>query len=120
MRRNETSNLSRELFERAQQLLNTSPVSASEHADEALALAQRQGDAALVGEAALLAAQAHVQCGQFKKAEACLAQSISAFEAAGLRKRVGAACVLQSKVFYAQDRISDAHGGGMRDRKSVV
>lgn len=114
MRRNETSNLSRELFERAQQLLNTSPVSASEHADEALALAQRQGDAALVGEAALLAAQAHVQCGQFKKAEACLAQSISAFEAAGLRKRVGAACVLQSKVFYAQDRISDAHAAAMK------
>lgn len=114
MRRIEATNPSRLLLDKAQQLLHASPVSAGEHADEALALAQRQGDGALIGETALVAAEAHVQCGQFKKAEACLAQSILAFETVGLRKQVGAAYVLQSKVFYAQDRISDAHAAAMK------
>jgi AraC-like DNA-binding protein len=114
MRRNEATNPSRVLLEKAQQLLHTSPVSAGEHADEALALAARQGDAALIGAAALLAAQAHVQSGQYKKAEACVAQSIAAYESAGLRKSVGAAFVLQSRVLYAQDRISDAHSAAMK------
>jgi AraC-like DNA-binding protein len=113
MRRNDPTVPQRLLIDKAQQQLYESPVSAAEHADEALALALRRGDQAMTGDAALLAAQAHWQCGQYKKAETCLAQSISAFEASGLRKRIGAAYVLQSKVFFSQDRIGDAQAAAM-------
>ena len=114
MRHNEATDPSRRLLEKAQQLLENSPVSAAEHAEEALAFAQRRADLVLIGEAAMLAAQAHVLCGQYKQAEACVAQSITAFDAGGLRKQIGAAYVMQSQVLYVQDRISDAYASSMK------
>jgi AraC-like DNA-binding protein len=102
------------LLDKARLMLATSPVAAAAQADEALALAVRQGDTRLAGEAALLAGQAHLHCGQYASAEQRLAQAFPAFEATGQRKRIGTAYVAQSRLFFAQDRISEAHAAAMR------
>jgi AraC-like DNA-binding protein len=102
------------LLKKSRELLGLSPVAAGEHADEALAIAVRRGDNALIGEAALLAAQAQVQCGHFKRADEFLTQSVAALEASRLRRLLGTAYMLHSKVFLAQDRISDASAAASR------